>query len=144
MIKKNAFWQAKLHDCNIISEVASRECVTSFVNGLSDTDLETHLLECKSDCYFINRLNTDMLIVAETGKDLVGYLQVCDINLQTADFKWNPQSQMINVTYTWKEFQTRGIASAVISFALKLERVMSTPCIYVDVWEESKKAINLY
>ncbi len=41
-----------------------------------------------------------MLIVAETGKDLVGYLQVCDINLQTADFKWNPQSQMINVTYT--------------------------------------------
>ena len=88
-----------LSDCTNMSKIATRECVRSFGNSLSITELETHSSNSKSDRYFIDRLDTDMLILAETGKGLVGYLQVCDMNLHNTDFKWYPKSRLINAIY---------------------------------------------
>ena len=131
-------------ECLAISEIAKETYSESFGRSLKKDELQTHLAEKKSEAYFQLRYDTDMLLVAELNNKIIGYLQVCEMNLRTKDFNAIPLGQLINAVYVKDEFQKMGIANALITSALKSKRVTESPCIYVDVWEENIGAIRLY
>lgn len=85
---------------------------------------------------------TDTILIAAIGDQMVGYLQLCERNLPVANPE--PGDQQIEALYVLPDRQGSGIGRTLLQTALAHPRAKQAANIYLDVWEENRRAVDLY
>lgn len=132
--------QIEADDIPALAEFARWTYAIAFGGSFKSDDLEHHLRERLSDDYFGEAMHQDVFLIAEGPPGLVGFVQFGISHAETAA----PGDQELRRVYVHPEFQSQGIGSSLIDAALEHPRLRNAPAIYLDVWEQNRRARALY
>lgn len=132
--------EATLHDIPTIAALAKEAYIAAFGHTMSSNELN-EALKTRSEEYFTNILNTDIILIAEEDQ-LLGFIQFGSVTIQSV--KATTRDIELNKIYIDKNQQGKGIGSALMQTMLKHPRLKRVQNIYLDVYEENKHAIGLY
>lgn len=134
--------QAVPDDIAALSDLACRVYAATFGHALSKGELAAALQETKSEAYFRTVIDTDALLIALHGDRFVGYAQICEMVLPVEGAA--PGSQQLNALYVDPALHGKGVGKALLDAALALPRVRDGHTLYLDVWEENRRALSFY
>jgi diamine N-acetyltransferase len=117
------------------------DCYThAFGYSFTPADLAAHLAKHLSPTAFAQILAEDVVILAELGGRLVGYVQFGMITATPL-----PQTdQELRRLYVHPTAQSRGYGSALMDAALRHPQLHEARRIYLDVWEHNHAAQRFY
>jgi ribosomal protein S18 acetylase RimI-like enzyme len=131
---------AQKSDIEALSEFAMKTYSEAFGHSFSDADLAAHLQKYLSPGSFSRILDEDVVLLAEVGNRLVGYVQFGAANAAAA----HTQDQELRRIYIHPESQNMGYGSALMEAALRHPRLKGAGNIYLDVWEHNPGAQRFY
>ena len=134
--------QAVREDIAALSELACRVYAATFGHTLSQAELAAALRETKSEAYFRTVIVTDAILIALRSGRLIGYAQICKMSLPVEGAA--PGSQQLNALFVDPAFHGKGVGKALLDAALALPRVRDGSTLYLDVWEENRRALSFY
>lgn len=136
--------KAERADAKALSELAKTTYANAFGHSLNPTDLAAHLDNNLSEKCFEEFLEEDTILVAEHESRLIGFIQIGVIWPETDDDDFSPEDAELRRVYVLAEFQVQGIGRKLIDAAFKEPRFASARDIYLDVWEDNRRAQKLY
>ena len=131
---------AQKSDIAELSEFAIETYSAAFGHSFRDADLAAHLQRNLSPASFSRILDEDVVLLAEVGNRLIGYVQFGAAQTVSAD----TQDRELRRLYVHPEFQNRGYGSALMEAALRHPRLQDAANIYLDVWEHNPGAQRFY
>jgi ribosomal protein S18 acetylase RimI-like enzyme len=132
--------QAQKSDIAALSELAILTYAAAFGHTFSDADFTAHVQKHLSPSHFSRMIAVDVVLVAEVGHRLIGYVQFGATNLSAASGK----AQELRRLYVHPEFQNAGYGTLLMDAALHHPRLCGAACIYLDVWEHNYGAQRFY
>jgi ribosomal protein S18 acetylase RimI-like enzyme len=139
-----AIRKARRADARPLSELAKTTYANAFGHSLNPTDLAAHLDNNLSDACFEEFLEEDTILVAEHEGRLIAFIQIGMAWPDTDDDDFSPEDAELRRVYVLAEFQGRGIGRQLIDAAFREPRFASARDIYLDVWEDNRRAQKLY
>src|SRR5436190_10709969 len=106
--------QAHKSDIAALSEFAIKTYTEAFGHTFSEADLTAHLKKRLSPSCFSRMLDEDVVLLAEIGNRLVGYVQFGATDLSSAQ----KEDQELRRLYVDAEFQNQGYGAALMEAAL--------------------------
>jgi ribosomal protein S18 acetylase RimI-like enzyme len=131
-------------DLPALAALAAKTYTETFGQGLTPDELQTHLRETTSETYFRTAMQSDAILVAVLDDRLVGYIQLGDIKVDVQGVPPGPDDQAINSIYVHSEYQGQGIGRALLNAAFEHPRLANAGAVFIDVWEENKRALAFY
>jgi ribosomal protein S18 acetylase RimI-like enzyme len=131
-------------DLPALSALAATTYTETFGHSLTPEELQTHLQETMSETYFRTAMNHDTFLVAILAGHLAGYLQLGDIKFAPQGVAPGPNDQGINAIYIHSAYQRQGLGRALMNAAFEHPRLANADNIFLDVWEENKRALTFY
>jgi ribosomal protein S18 acetylase RimI-like enzyme len=134
--------KAQKSDLKAFSALAITTYARAFGHTFSASDLALHLAQNFSESSFAEALDKDVILLAEDGNSLVGYIQfgAVSIVVEAATLR----DQELQRVYVLADFQRRGIGKSLIEAALAHPRLAEAENIYLDVWDQNFDAQKLY
>jgi ribosomal protein S18 acetylase RimI-like enzyme len=136
--------KARKADVTPLSALAKTTYANAFGHSLNAPDLAAHLENNLSDVCFEEFLEEDTILVAEQDDRLVGFIQIGVAWPETDDDDFSPEDAELRRVYVLAEFQSQGIGRMLIDAAFKEPRFATARDIYLDVWEDNRRAQKLY
>lgn len=131
-----------------LAELAARTYRETFGEDLEEEELAAELEESRSEAYFRDAMRQDTFLVVEVAGSLVGYVQLSDVKVTVRgapeDLRPRPGDQAVNALYVSKDRQGMGIGRALLHAAFAHERFRKAAAIFIDVWEENRRAVTFY
>ena len=125
-------------DLATLSTLAMHTYSEAFGHSLSASDLAAHLENHLSARSFSRMLDDDVILVAEVGTRMIGYVQ----------FGTAPAAphldQELRRMYVDPHFQKQGLGALLMDAALDHPRLKGARQIYLDVWEHNDGAQRFY
>ena len=112
----------------------------AFGHTFSDADLAAHLKKNLTPDSFTRILEEDVVLLAEAGNRIVGYVQFGAVNPSSA----HHEDQELRRLYVHPEFQNVGYGTALMEAALRHPRLNGAVNVYLDVWEHNHAAQRFY
>jgi ribosomal protein S18 acetylase RimI-like enzyme len=134
--------QAIPKDADSLSDLACLTYTAAFGDSMAPEDLAVQLRNTRSPDAFRTALATDTILIASIGDRLAGYVQICDLTLPVTDR--HPRDQQIEALYVQPDLQGLGIGQRLLQAALNHRRVEAADNVYLDVWEENRRAMATY
>lgn len=132
--------EAKPNDIPAISKLAKETYIATFGQTMSQEEL-IEALKTRSEEYFTDVIRTDTILVAEEEK-IVGFMQIGRVTITSVQASGR-DLELIKI-YIDENQQGKGIGKALMEVMLKHPRLNGIENIYLDVYDENKKAIGLY
>src|SRR3989338_172078 len=134
--------EVKESDIPALSQLAKRVFIDTFKDSLTKEDLEAELELNRSESYFREVINKDVILVAEEKGGLAGYVQFGEVEIPEI----NPEEgdQELRRIYVATEFQGKGIGRQLMDAAFSHPHLGNARNIYIDVWDKNEKAVNFY
>jgi diamine N-acetyltransferase len=129
-------------DVSALSELAKRTWSEAFGDGVSPEDEASELEEGRSETYFDNALREKTILVAEEDGALLGYVQFGEVTIPEVEVK--PGDQSLNRLYVDPNLQGRGLGRRLLEAALRHSRLANASRIFLTVWDENERAVQLY
>jgi ribosomal protein S18 acetylase RimI-like enzyme len=125
-----------------LSALAKATYAATFGHSMRPAEFEWQLAHTRSEAYFRDRLAADTILVAVLADGIAGYVQIADVSLpiQAAGV----HDQQLNALYVESRFQGRGIGRRLMAAVLQLPRLGPADYLYLDVWNENKRALQFY
>lgn len=133
---------ARWDDIVRLADLASRTYQDAFGSTFSPEELAKRLRETRSAKYFAGIWERDRLLVAEDGRELVGYAQIGPVTNEVIEKQ--PSDRELQRLFVQSTHQRRGIGSSLLNAVLEDPRLPAEGKIYLDVWEKNQAAIRLY
>jgi len=102
--------KAQQSDIAALSEFAIKTYSAAFGHTFSDADLAAHLKRSLSPINFSRIIDDDVVLLAEVGDRIIGYVQFGAANSSSDDDK----DQELRRLYVHPEFQNQGIGSRLV------------------------------
>lgn len=129
-------------DLPALSDLAQRTWLDAFGDSVSAEDAAAEVEATRSERYFRSALRADAILVAEADGELVGYVKFGDVRIPEVDVE--PGDSGLHRVYVDAARQGEGIGRALLDAALSHPRLRAAPRVYLQVWEENRKAVELY
>ena len=136
--------KAQKADVKPLSELAKTTYASAFGHSLNPSDLAAHLDNNLSDVCFEEFLEEDTILVAQHDGQLIGFIQIGVVWPETDDDDFSSEDAELRRVYVLAEFQGRGIGRQLIDAAFREARFATARDIYLDVWEDNRRAQKLY
>ncbi|GAB5389833.1 MAG: hypothetical protein Alpg2KO_28010 [Alphaproteobacteria bacterium] len=134
---------AELADADQIAEVAAHTYTVTFGDSMTPEDLADVLQTTRSAPVFRQHIRDGSdLLVACMGERIVGYILVVDNMLHTQCC--SAGDRCIKSVYVHPDAQGKGIGRALMVASLERPGCKAAKAVYLDVWEENRKAVSLY
>lgn len=131
---------AQKGDIVALSELAIETYTAAFGHTFSPADLAAHLQRHLTPDCFARILDEDVVLVAEFGNRLLGYVQ-----FGAADSAFRDETtQELRRLYVHPEFQNQDIGAALMESALLHPQMQAAKAIVLDVWEHNQGAQRFY
>src|SRR5437762_9219529 len=114
-------------DIAALSELAIKTYSDAFGHTFSDSDLTAYLKQNLSPGRFARILDQDVVLLAEVGDRLIGYVQFGAANLSSA----HKEDQELRRLYVDAEFQNEGYGNALMEAALRHPQMQGAASIYL-------------
>jgi uridine kinase len=134
--------EATERDVGPLSALASTTFADAFGYTFSPSDLAEQLEKTRSEAYFRRALNEDVVLVAEAGAELVGYVQFGAVAIPGVAAAATDRE--LRRLFVLSDHQRQGVGSALLAAALAHPRLGDARDIYLDVWDENDGARRLY
>ena len=128
-------------DIPFLAKLAQITYSETFGHTMSNDDLQDALNQ-RSEKYFLSIIDQDVVLVAEDNNQLVGFIQFGNVTLDSIPTTDNDIE--LNKIYIEKDYQGKGIGKKLIEAMLNHDRLDGIDNIYLDVFTENEKAIELY
>ncbi len=89
-------------------------------------------------------MNNDTILIAIMNDKLVGYVQLSDVKIDIQGMKPGPNDQAVNAIYVQSDYQGKGIGRMLMDAAFEHPRFGGADNIFVDVWDENRRAVAFY
>lgn len=136
--------KAQKADVTQLSELAKTTYANAFGHSLNPADLAAHLDNNLSETCCEEFLDEDTVLVAERDGRLIGFIQIGVAWPETDDDDFSPEDAELRRVYVLSEFQSQGIGRNLIDAAFEEPRFAAARDIYLDVWEDNRRAQKLY
>ncbi len=133
---------ATADDVPALTELAVATYTAAFGHAFTPEDLAAHLARNLAAGDVARFVAEDVVLVAEAGGRLVGFVQ-----FGTAGPEYAPahgQDQELRRLYVLGEFQNQGAGTRLMQAALAHPQFQRAPAIYLDVWEHNHGAQRFY
>lgn len=133
---------AEKNDVSALAQLAVETYTDAFGDSMAASDLAAYLETNFSDSRIEAFIVEDVVLVAEFEGRMVGFVHFGDINMPvetTAD-----KSKELRKLYVHRDFQNKGIGSALMDAALEHPLLQAAEYVYLDVWEQNAGAQRLY
>jgi ribosomal protein S18 acetylase RimI-like enzyme len=127
-----------------LAELAAKTFTETFGHSFTPEELETQIRETKSETCFQSAMNGDTILIAVTDDRLAGYIQLSDVKVDVQGVKPGPNDQAVNAVYIHSDYQGQGIGRALMDAAFDHPRFAKAENIFIDVWDENKRAVDFY
>ena len=131
---------AQKSDIAALSELAIQTYSDAFGHTFSDADLTAHVQKHLSPSHFSRIIDEDVVLVAEVGNRLVGYVQFGAANTASTSSK----DQEVRRLYVHSAFQNAGVGTSLMDAALRHPLLHGAARIFLDVWEHNHGAQRFY
>ncbi len=131
---------AQASDAAALSEFAIETYSAAFGHSFSEADLAAHLERNLSPSHFGQRIEEDVVLLAEVGGRLIGYAQFGAMSPSSE----HDGDQELRRLYVHPAFQNRGYGGALMEAILRHPRITGAAHIYLDVWEHNHAAQRFY
>jgi ribosomal protein S18 acetylase RimI-like enzyme len=131
-------------DIPALAELAAKTFSETFGHSFTAEDLERQVEETRSETYFRSVMDNDTLLVALMDERLAGYVQLSDVKFDVQGIKPGPSDQAVNAIYVHSDYQGRGVGWALMDAAFDHPRFKNAESIFIDVWDENKRAVDFY
>jgi ribosomal protein S18 acetylase RimI-like enzyme len=129
-------------DLPALSDLATRTWLDAFASSVSREAAAAEVERTRSEAYFRSVLGTDTILVADDDGELVGYAKFGDVRIAEVDAESSDQG--LHRVYVDTGRQGEGIGRALLDAALSHPRLRAARRVYLQVWEENRKAVELY
>ncbi|MBA3724326.1 MAG: GNAT family N-acetyltransferase [Candidatus Levybacteria bacterium] len=133
--------EASQQDIPTLAILAQETYKATFGHTLTNEEL-TEAFKSRSEDYFYHILNTDTILVVEDKNKLLGYIQFGAVTYESVESTDNDIE--LNKIYIDKNYQGKGIGKVLMKSMFEHPRLDRIENIYLDVFDENKKAIGLY
>lgn len=133
---------ATVDDVPVLSDLAKRTWSDAFGSSVSPEDEAAELEQTRSTAYFVDALQRDTILVAESMDALLGYVQFGDVDVPGVDVR--PGDQQLHRIYVNTALQGRGLGRLLMNAALRHPRLSSATRIFLTVWEKNERAVRLH
>lgn len=133
---------AVTEDVPALTDLAVITYVAAFGHSFTPEDLAAHLARNLAPANIARFVAEDIVLVAEAGERLVGFVQ-----FGTAGPEYAPESsddQELRRLYVLGEVQNQGVGAQLMAAALTHPQMQAAPGIYLDVWEHNHGAQRFY
>ncbi|MBW3568909.1 GNAT family N-acetyltransferase [Candidatus Parcubacteria bacterium] len=141
-IKKFIIRDAKRSDLKELSRLAKETCIEAFGQVLTNTQLEEQIAQTRSEDYFNAILGKENIMLALSENQIVGYVQFGSLRSSFKNSTKNDRE--LWRLYIDSDNQGQGIGKALLETALNNPDMKKAKNIYLDVWDQNKRAINFY
>lgn len=129
------------NDLPHLAKLAQDTYAETFGHTLTENELE-EALKTRSTEYFSSIMDKDVILVAEIDSTLAGFIQFGhpsykDLSFEKGDIE-------LNKVYVNQAFQGQGLGKQLMEAMLTHSRAKDARNIYLDVFTENDKAINMY
>lgn len=135
-------------DADALSALAREIYAAAFGAAMPPGELAAHLERTLSPERLREMLAEDTFVVAETGGQLVGFVQFGPAELDAAwlaePVELRPDDGYLERLYVRAAHQNRGVGSALLGAALEHPRLRGCRTVFLDVWAENAGAVRLY
>jgi ribosomal protein S18 acetylase RimI-like enzyme len=129
-------------DIPLLSALARATYAETFGPSMTAAELDWQLRHTRSEAYFRRRIGKDTILVAVSGRQVVGYVQISDATLPLQSPC--PGDQQVHALYVARRHQGKGLGRQLMDAALALPRIQSATNLYLDVWRENARALGFY
>ena len=133
---------ATLSDVPALSDLATRTWADAFGEGLSSDDEAAEVKDSRSERYFADALRGKTILVAESDRRLVGYVQFGGVEIGEVDIQ--PGDRGLHRLYVETALQGRGLGRRLMEAALGHPQLAEAERIFLQVWDENERAVRLY
>src|SRR5262245_8259495 len=134
--------QIEIGDVAALSELARGTYADAFGQSFNASDLAAHLANNLSDAYFRAAVDEDIILVAELGNRLIGYVQFGAVRIPVVMRAAGDQE--LRRLYVHRDFRGKGIGRRLMDAALDHPRLKGAANIHLDVWERNSDARRFY
>ena len=136
----------RLHkkDIPALACLAAKTYTETFGASMTTEELQAEIAANRSPEYFASVMEHDTVLLAFIDDELAGYIQMCDVRLAVEGCDVGQDDQAINAIYIDSRYQGKGIGKRLMDAAISHERLQAAPHIFIDVWDENKRAVNFY
>ena len=131
-------------DIPALADLAAKTFTETFGHSFTPEKLEAQLKETRSKEYFRSVIDKDTILMAVKDERLAGYVQLSDVKVEVQGIEPGPNDQAINAIYIHSDFQGQGIGKALMDSAFDHPRFTKADNIFIDVWDENKRAVQFY
>lgn len=130
------------HELSALSAMASQTYAETVGHTMSTADLEAQLRTKRSEAYFKDVIERDTVLVVVKDGEIAGYVQLSDLSFPVDGAVAGDQELFAH--YVRRADQGKGIGRALMTAAFDHPRFKRARHVYLDVWEENERALELY
>jgi ribosomal protein S18 acetylase RimI-like enzyme len=131
-------------DISALAKLAAKTFTETFGHSFTPEELKTQIKETRSEPCFRSVMDGDTILVAIMDDELAGYVQLGDVKVNVQGVKPRPGDQAVNAIYIHSDYQGKGIGRALMDAAFEHRRFQNAANIFIDVWDENKRAVDFY
>lgn len=125
-----------------LAALAARTYAATYGPFMSEADLKVTLEKTRSVQYFKHALTQSTILVAKLDGKIVGYVQFGTVLIKEA--KAGRNDRELGRLYVDVDQQEKGIGRQLAEVALSEPDMARAPRIFLQVWEQNPRALNLY
>jgi diamine N-acetyltransferase len=129
-------------DLPALADLAKRTWLDAFGDSVSADDAAAEVEATRSEAYFRDALRTDTILVADADGELIGYVKFGDVTIP--EVAPEPGDAGVHRVYVETALQGRGVGRELMQAALSHRRLQAARRVYLEVWEENRRAVALY
>lgn len=133
--------EAAPSDIPSLAKLAQKTYADAFGHTMTAVELQD-ALNARSEGYFLSILGKDTILVALDADYLVGFIQFGEVSYDSIATTKNDVG--LNKIFVGTDYQGKGIGKQLIEAMLTHDRLVHVESIYLDVYAENIKAIELY
>lgn len=143
-------------DIPALAALAAKTYAETFGHSMTREQLEAQVRETRSEACFRSAIQTDTILVALVEQQLAGYLQLGSIQGgvrggfrggvrgHIQGVQPGPRDLAVHAVYIHADHQGQGLGRALMDAAFDHPRCQQAENVFIDVWEENKRALNFY
>ena len=136
--------ELQLADIPALAALAAKTYAETFGHSMTREQLEAQVRETRSEACFRSAIQTDTILVALAGDQLAGYLQLGAVKGHIRGAQPGPRDIAVHAVYIHADHQGQGLGRALMDAAFDHPRCQQAENVFIDVWEENKRALNFY
>lgn len=124
-----------------LADLAQRSYAHTFAHTMSEAQLKSEL-EFRSEKYFRDAIRHHVVLVYVEDGRLLGYSEIRDVNIP--EITPAPGDQLLDRLYVDQHAQGKNIGRQLLEASLAHPRLAQAKRVYLQVWSENQRALNLY